>query len=368
MSTVPTAACVGVAELAERHPDLLFHDPGGPTECVVWRGQLIVPRESLDATVRELDRWVDHVEPADHSRIRLRPGAAADCVRIAGDIGGRLPVAANNVHAVLVGTPIMHGTGAVPTPAPLPPEPPRTVWDPAVTVLVLDTGLDPHPWFVDRPWFGDWGMRPEVLDLDGDGEPESQAGHGTFVTGVVLQHAPGVTIREHRVLSPTGLTDDLTVASALRRTRRHAAARGEHLDVVVMTSGCHTADDRCPPVLARELARLSNAVVVASAGNSGTTRPFWPAALPSVLAVGATGPDGALASFSGRGPWVDTTAPGVDVVSSAVYLNDGVRGYGGATWSGSSFAAPRVAGEVASLIKNGTPADAVRAALPNMRH
>ncbi|MGQ0839373.1 S8 family peptidase [Actinokineospora sp.] len=352
-----------LGELVERHPGLLLHDPGGPAECVVRRGELVVPRDSVDAAVRELDRWVDHVDRADHVTLRLRPGAADACVRIAAEVGARLPVSANHVHATLVGTPILHGTGAVPTPAPLPPEPPREVWDPPVTVLVLDTGVDPHPWFTHRPWFGEWGPRPEILDGDDDGVTDRQAAHGTFVTGVVLQHAPGVTVRHHRVLSSHGLTDDRTVASALRRTRGHAAARGEHIDVVLVTAGCHTADDRCPPILAREFARFTDTVLVAAAGNAGTTRPFWPAALPAVVAVGATTPSGALADFSGRGPWVDRAAPGVDVVSSHVRLDRGTRAYGGARWSGTSFAAPRIAAEAATLLHQGTTAAATFAAL-----
>src|SRR5262249_8587673 len=79
----------------------------------------------------------------------------------------------------------------------------------------------------------------------------------------------------------------------------------ERLDSVVLTAGCHTPDDRCPPVLAREIERHQRTIVIASAGNDGTERPFWPAASPSVIGVGATGADGTLASFSNRGDWVD---------------------------------------------------------------
>lgn len=351
-----------LVELAERHPDLMLHDPGGATECVVRRGQLLVPHESAGAAIEALDRWVDRVERGEHTTLRLRPSVAADCVRIAADIAPRLPVAANHVHAVLVGAPILHGTGAVPVPAPLPPEPPREQWEPSVSVLVLDTGLDPHPWFVGRHWFERWGPEPEDLDADADGVADAQAGHGTFVAGVVLQHAPGATIRAHRVLSSHGLSDDRTVASALRRARHHAAARGEHLDVVLITAGCHTATDRCPPVLAQELSRFADTIVIAAAGNGGSPRPFWPAALPSVLAVGATTPDGTLAGFSGQGPWLDAAAPGVDVVSSHVHLTADAEGreYGAARWSGTSFAAPRAAAEAARHLSLGRTSEAAR--------
>ncbi|MET0132796.1 MAG: S8 family serine peptidase, partial [Kibdelosporangium sp.] len=69
------------------------------------------------------------------------------------------------------------------------------------------------------------------------------------------------------------------------------------------------------------------------------------------------------------GPWVNATAPGVNVVSSHVRLTkrpDGVapgteaREYGVASWSGTSFAAPAVAADLAKLLHAGnTPAEAL---------
>jgi subtilisin family serine protease len=146
-------------------------------------------------------------------------------------------------------------------------------------------------------------------------------------------------------------------------------AHDSRIDVVVVTAGCHTADDRCPPVLSREIDRQPDTVVVAAAGNNGASRPFWPAALHSVVGVAATGPDGRLAAFSNRGDWVDAAAPGVDVISSYVRLlpaEDGVapgtttRVYGAARWSGTSFAAPRIAADVARLRHAGASAGDAR--------
>jgi subtilisin family serine protease len=95
--------------------------------------------------------------------------------------------------------------------------------------------------------------------------------------------------------------------------------------------------------------------VVACAGNHASDRPFWPAALDGVIAVAAV--DGEeRAWFSDFGPWVDACAPGVGITSCFVRF-DGplprVRGIdpddftGYATWSGTSFAAPVVAGAIA---------------------
>lgn len=340
---------------------LLLHDPGGPGECLVRRGELITGPEYLDPLVTRLRRWVDtvhHDESVSLARVRLKASEHDRCVEIARDTAGAFPgVSANHVHlgsAVMLGTPVLFGTGGDAEPTPPMPEPEKAQWKPPIVVGVLDTGLDPHPWFASRTWFE---PEPEVLDADDDSGQDRQAGHGTFVGGVVLQHAPGVILRPQRVLSSLGFSDDLTVAAGLRALRQSSAARGEQVRVVVLTSGCHTADDLCPPVLRAELECLDGVVVVAAAGNFSTTRPFWPAALTGVIGVAALADDGRLADFSNTGEWVDAAAPGVDVVSSHVHLrtsnNGEPRRYGFARWSGTSFAAPRVAAEVAAELHAG---------------
>ena len=60
--------------------------------------------------------------------------------------------------------------------------------------------------------------------------------------------------------------------------------------------------------------------MIAASGNASTATKAapvsFPAAYPSVLAVGATTFDGQLASFSGQGPELDLVAPGVGVLST----------------------------------------------------
>ena len=366
------------SRLASHITNLAVHDPGGSCESLVRTGELLTHPSQADTAIGRLGSKVDTVTEVlsgEVVRIRLRTGFSSHTVELAAELGDLAQP--NHVQlgcTTLTGTPIEFGTGAIPRPAAQPPAPPCEVWNPPVTVVLLDTGLDPHPWFAGRPWLSEWGLSPEALHPGAPPVLDRQAGHGTFVAGVLLRHAPGVTIRHHRTLSSAGLTDDLIVATALHRVREIARSRGERLDLVVLTAGCHTVDNRCPPVLRRALERLTDPIVVASAGNNGSDRPFWPAALPEVLAVAATDDRGELAPWSNRGDWVELAAPGVDVVSSFVRATGGepdeapetvTREYGAATWSGTSFAAPRAAAAIARLLRDGVTPGAARERIIN---
>ena len=124
-------------------------------------------------------------------------------------------------------------------------------------------------------------------------------------------------------------------------------------DLVVMSFGAYFLADHPGLFGARLTSVLGNALGVAAAGNQQGCRPYFPAALPDVIAVGSCTSAG-RSWFSNFGPWVEACAPATDVCSTffgdfteVVDDRPGRRFRDWARWSGTSFAAPKVAGAIA---------------------
>lgn len=291
--------------------------------ALIRPGQLLAGRSALSLA----SRWTQAVTEVDGiCTIRLSPGV--DPCELAASLRDQGHRASPN-H-VFAGQPLFFGG---PASRPFPAEPvafsPDTTRSP-VTVAVLDTGIAPHPWWAGSDWYS--------RDCPDEGAG-AQAGHGTFIAGLLVRQAPGVRLRVVKLLDGDGITDEAAVVRALHRLRVHPP------QVLNLSFGGHSYDDGPPPLLADALGALAGTVTVACAGNTASDRPFWPAALPHVVAVAALDPaQERRAPFSAFGPWVDACARG-EWLTSAFLDRGEFSGY--AHWSGTSFASALVAGAIA---------------------
>lgn len=234
---------------------------------------------------------------------------------------------------------------------------------PVPRVLVADTGLctvgaagasPEHPELAGVTVHASWQQDPTPMAIDDEDEQDDdglgyldfEAGHGTFIAGIVRQICPDAEIHIRGVLSSFGDGDVATLLIRLGQARQEI---GRPLDLVVLSLGGYMSDADAD-LFGDELARvLDGALAIAAAGNQATSRPYYPAALPDVVGVGGLGQDG-RAWFSNFGGWVDACAPAIDVVST-FFLDapepDGAHFQAWARWSGTSFAAPKVAAALA---------------------
>ncbi len=247
-----------------------------------------------------------------------------------------------------------------------------------VTVAVLDTGIDAtHPAVVDTlvPGFDFVDMDADPSEVGVPGEDLSY-GHGTHVSALVVLAAPEARIMPVRVLDRDGAGNLWVLAEALRYAVDPDAnpATDDGADVINMSISTTRRTNLLAEIIGGvtcseldvsneskedgdeegesdgeedvseecEATGQDGAVVVAAAGNRGSTTPEYPAAegVPGSLAVGASTEEDEIASFSNRGSWVHVLAPGDKIVSA-------IPGGDYAVWSGTSMAAPLAAGEAA---------------------
>ncbi|HYN75148.1 MAG TPA: S8 family serine peptidase [Candidatus Limnocylindria bacterium] len=229
----------------------------------------------------------------------------------------------------------------------------------SVVVAVIDSGVT-----VDHPDLGG-KIAGQHNAVTGSTSVTDQVGHGTMVASIAAASTDNTTgmagsgwdtsILAVKVADSNGEITNAALADGIDWAVGHGA------DVINLSLGSETDDTAVRGAVADAVA--ADVVVVAAAGNSGVTTKFYPAALPNVLAVGATTVGGgSRASFSQYGSWVDVGAPGVKIIGankSYATAADYVIG------EGTSFASPLVAG-VAALVRASRPGltqDKVRLAI-----
>jgi thermitase len=218
---------------------------------------------------------------------------------------------------------------------------------PAVVIAVLDTGVDPaHPDLQGKLTAG----RDFV---NGDDDPSDDAGHGTSVAGIVGavgNNAMGVAgycwqcmVMPVKVLGSDGTGLHSSVADGIV----WAANNGAQIINMSLAGGASSKTLQS----AVQYAARQGVLMIAAAGNHGSTTATYPAAYSEVVGVAGTMTDDTLYSWSNDGPWISIAAPGWNYTTS--------RGGGYGAFAGTSSAAPVVAG-IAGLAYSFAPEASAR--------
>ncbi len=202
-----------------------------------------------------------------------------------------------------------------------------------MTVAVIDSGISRHSALVDAV--------ADYRNFSSDPDQYDTLGHGTHVAGVIAARsglakgiAPDAKLISMKVLGHSGMGSNEAVAAAV------SYAADIKADIACMSLGSPSADSRLHQAIRR--AAEAGVIIVCAAGNDGGAVNY-PAAFPETIGVGAVDREGHACQFSSRGKEIVVSAPGADITST--WLNDGY-----ATISGTSMAAPFVAGTLALYV------------------
>jgi hypothetical protein len=197
---------------------------------------------------------------------------------------------------------------------------------------MLDTGLSPGAINLLH------GGSVDEVDLVGGSPPVP--GHADMVaslldgTSVQQGISPGVSLLSVRVLDSNDTGDVFTVAEGLMTAVQDGAK------IINMSLGTDQSSSLLQEAVSD--AQASGAILVAAVGNDGVGEISYPAAYDGVVAVGAVDATGQRATFSNYGPQIQLSAPGVGLSTQTEA--------GTESFSGTSAAAPLVAGAIADVM------------------
>ena len=250
-----------------------------------------------------------------------------------------------------------------------------TVGNRNVVIAIIDTGVEyAHEDLINNLWNNSDEGCDENFDLDNnsykgdcrgydfvdvssgcsdndcsneDNNPTDAHGHGTHIAGIagaVSNNNLGIAgICWNCSIMPirAGYKDDrgngvLTLSEVVQAL--HYASDNNATIISMSFGGSHSV------TLEEAINYSYKSILVASAGNSGSSSIQYPCGYENVICIASTNPNNQSSGFSNYGEWVDLAAPGSSILST--YLNDSYK-----SLSGTSMSTPMVAGSI-GLIKS----------------
>ena len=169
-------------------------------------------------------------------------------------------------------------------------------------------------------------------------------GHGTFCTEIILRNTTeNVKITGYKALNSLGAGTTADIAACIRK------AADDGADIINLSLGGARTDMQLEAI---DYAYNKGSIVVCAAGNDATdTALYAPACSDKAITIGALDKSGHKAHYSNFGEELDFVAPGTDIYFHATTSGGGlVGGMPTGYHSGTSFASPYVAAEIALLL------------------
>lgn len=222
-----------------------------------------------------------------------------------------------------------------------------------VVIAVLDTGCSTtHP-YIKHSIIGGMNFTDDYGSKASNYNDNN--GHGTHICGIISAAynrrngmsgvAPDAKLLVLKVLKADGTGDVTPILRAINMAVNWRGSHGKRVNIIGMSFGT----EQNYPELERAInaAAENNILVVTAAGNDGdgkkgTSEITYPGYYNSVMQVGASDINDRPAMFSNTNKNLDIVAPGVDILSLSP--NNGYT-----VMSGTSMAAPHVAGGAALI-------------------